>query len=102
MYLLLGIKNTLLDPVLIKILPSGVGVCLSQFTDIYGSRIIFAGTHKVFTKGYYKGDSQFRHGIFDTMEEYKEEMTWSTDVTYSKTVDRQTGYRNLPNSHYQS
>ena len=49
--LLLGIKNTHLDPVLIKRLPSGVGVYLSPFKDVWGSRIIFAGPHKAFTQG---------------------------------------------------
>ena len=33
-HLLLGIKNTNLDPVLIKVLPSGVAVYLSPFKDI--------------------------------------------------------------------
>ncbi len=42
-HLLLGIKNTSLDPVLMKVLPSGVAVYLSPFKDIYGSRLIFAG-----------------------------------------------------------
>ena len=50
-HLLLGIKNTNLDPVLIKVLPSRVAVYLSPFKDIYGSRLIFAGPHKSFTKG---------------------------------------------------
>ena len=45
-HLLLGIKNTNLDPVLIKKLPSGIGVYRSPFKDVYGSRIIFAGPHK--------------------------------------------------------
>ena len=49
-HLLLGIKNTNLDPVLIKVLPSGIAVYLSPFKDIYGSRMIFAGPHKSFTK----------------------------------------------------
>ncbi len=44
------IKNTNLDPVLIKVLPSGVAVYLSPFKDVYGSRIIFAGPHKSFTR----------------------------------------------------
>ena len=48
--LLLGIKNTNLDPVLVKILPSGVAVYRSPFKDVYGSRMIFAGPHKSFTK----------------------------------------------------
>ena len=50
-HLLLGIKNTNLDPVLIKVLPSGVAVYLSPFKDVYGSRLIFAGPHRSFTKG---------------------------------------------------
>ena len=49
-HLLLGIKNTNLDPVLIKVLPSGIAVYLSPFKDIYGSRMIFAGPHKSFTR----------------------------------------------------
>ena len=48
--LLLGIKNTKLDPVLIQILPSGVAVYRSLFKDVFGSRIIFGGPHKSFTK----------------------------------------------------
>ena len=47
---LLGIKNTNLDPVLVKILHSGVAVYQSPFKDVYGSRMIFAGPHKSFTK----------------------------------------------------
>ena len=48
--LLLGIKNTNLDPVLVKILPSGIAVYRSPFKNVYGSRMIFAGPHKSFTK----------------------------------------------------
>ena len=62
MHLLLGIKNILLDHVLLRVLP-------------YGSRIIFAGPHKVFTQGDYKGVNPFCQGIFDAMEEWKEEKT---------------------------
>ena len=47
---LLGIKNTRIQPVLIKVLPSGVGVYLSPFKDVWGSRIIFAGPSKVLLK----------------------------------------------------
>ena len=49
-HLLLGIKNNNLDPVLVKILPSGVAVYQSSFKDVYRSRMIFAGPHKSFTK----------------------------------------------------
>ena len=45
-HLLLGIKNTNLDPVLVKVLPSGIAVYLSPFKDVYGSRLIFAGPYK--------------------------------------------------------
>ena len=46
--LLLGIKNTRLDPVLLKILLSGVSVYRSPFKDVFGSRVIFGGPHKSF------------------------------------------------------
>ena len=49
-HLLLGIKNTKIQPVLIKVLPSGVGVYLSPFKDMDGSRIIYAGPSKCFTR----------------------------------------------------
>ena len=89
-YLMLGIKKTILDPVLLRVLPFGVGVYLIPFTDIYGSRIIFAGPHKFFTQGNYKGVNQFCHGIFDIMEECEEEKTLSVSVPYSINVDRDT------------
>ena len=47
---MLGIKNTNLDPVLVKILPSGIAVYRSPFKDVCGSRMIFAGPHKSFMK----------------------------------------------------
>ena len=49
-HLLLDIKNTKIQPVLIKVLPSGVGVYLSPFKDVDGSRIIYAGLSKCFTR----------------------------------------------------
>ena len=49
-HLLLGVKNTRIKPVLIRVLPSGVGVNLSPFKDVGGSRIIFASPSKVFTQ----------------------------------------------------
>ena len=49
-HLLLGVKNTRTQPVLIKVLPSGVGEYLSPFKDVCGSRTIFAGQSKVFTQ----------------------------------------------------
>ena len=46
--LLLGIKNTKLDPVLLKILPSGIAVYRSPFKDVFGSRVIYGGPHRSF------------------------------------------------------
>ena len=50
MHLLLGIKNTRIQPTLLKVLPSGVGVYLNPLKDVWRSRIIFTGPNKVFTK----------------------------------------------------
>ena len=44
-HFLLGIKNTNLDLVWIKTLPSGIAVYQSVFKDIWGSDLIFAGPH---------------------------------------------------------
>ena len=49
-HILIGIKITRLQPTLLKVLPSGVGVYLSSFKDVWGSSIMFAGPHKVFSK----------------------------------------------------
>ena len=35
-HLLLGVKNTRIQPVLIRVLPSGLGVYLSTFKDVGG------------------------------------------------------------------
>ena len=64
---------------------------MSLFTNIYGSRII------VFTEGNCKGENQFSQRIFETMEEYEEDLTMSTDVPYSIVVDKQTGEIELDN-----
>ena len=61
-HLLLGIKNTNLDPVWIKTLPSGGAVYQSVFKDIWGSDLIFAGPHKSFTNG--NKTSNVSHIIF--------------------------------------
>ena len=62
--LLIGIKNTYLDPTLIKILPSGVGVYKSPFKDIFGSRIIFAGPHSCFTSGNHELNNDVNLAVF--------------------------------------
>ena len=61
--LLIGIKNNKLDPTLVEVLPSGIGVYKSPFFDIFGSNIIFAGLHAAFTRGNTL-DSRVNHAIF--------------------------------------
>ena len=73
-HLLLGIKNTNLDPVLIKVLPSGVAAYLSPFKDIYGSRLIFAGPHRSFTKGSDERCSEMSNAVFLIRERMIEQM----------------------------
>ena len=48
--ILIGIKNIHLNPTLITILPSGVGVYKSPFVDIFGSRVIYLGPHSSFSR----------------------------------------------------
>ena len=73
-HLLLGIKNTNLDPVLIKVLPSGIAVYLSPFRDIYGSRLIFAGPHKSFTKKDDGKNTLMSNAVFLIREKMMEEL----------------------------
>ena len=49
--LLIGIRNNKLDPTLVEVLPSGIGVYKSPFFDIFGSNIIFEGPHAAFYQG---------------------------------------------------
>ena len=46
----LRVKNTHIQSVLIRVLPSGVGVYLSPFKDVGGSRVIFVGPSNIFTQ----------------------------------------------------
>ena len=70
--LLLGIRNTYLDPTLVKILPSGVRVYPSPFKDIWGSRIMYAGPHTTFTSEPDDLDSQVNHTVFHMRRMYLE------------------------------
>ena len=62
LHLLLRIKNTNLDPVWIKTLPSGVAVYQSLSKNIWASDLIFASPHKSFTNG--NKTSNVSHVIF--------------------------------------
>ena len=70
-HLLLGIKNTRIQPTLLRILPSGVGVYLSPFKDVWGSKIIFPGANKVFTQANIEQLRDLNHAVyaFDTREQ---------------------------------
>ena len=50
--ILLGIKNTMLNPRILLTLPNGLGIYESMFYDIYQSNICFGGPHTVFTEAY--------------------------------------------------
>ena len=76
---MLGIKNTNLDPVLVKVLPSGIAVYLSPFKDVYGSRLIFAGPHKSFTKKSNGKNTQMSNAVFLIRERLMEELKMESE-----------------------
>ena len=94
-HLLVGIKNNNLHPTLLKVLPSGIGVFLSPFKDIFGSRIVFAGPHKSFTQVNKETTANYIESIFCTRSNedilYPEE-DWKRDIiSYSFTIDPELG-----------
>jgi len=91
-HLLLGIKNTNLNPALIKVLPSGIAVYLSPFRDIYGSRLIFAGPHRSFTKKDDGRNTQMSNAVFLIREKMMEELEIETEERcYSIRVNEKLG-----------
>ena len=78
-HLNLGIKNTNLDPVWIKTLPSGVAVYQSVFKDFWGSDLIFAGPHKTFTN--VNKTSNINHIIFGihSVNSKPEDESWTDE-----------------------
>ena len=81
-HLLLGIKNTRIQPTLIRVLPSGVGIYLSPFKDIWGSRIIFAGSNKEFTKANKEQMGGFSHAVYM----FNTESTEDDSIEHNKEV----------------
>ena len=67
--LLLGIKNMQVQPTLIQVVPSGIGVYRSVFKDIWGSQIIFAGPHPSFTATNLGSKEESSLAIFTVREE---------------------------------
>ena len=92
-HLLLGIKNTNLDPVWIKTLPSGVAVYQSVFKDIWDSYLIFAGHHKSFTNG--NKSSNANHvvfGIHFIISKYEDEQDdWADERECAMVADEELG-----------
>ena len=89
--LLLGIKNTNLDPVLVKRLPSGIAVYRSPFKDIYGSRIIFAGPHRAFTLGNRGIRSDVSHAVFFLRDGSIDEQEHTETKPFSLITDKGLG-----------
>ena len=75
-HLLLGVKNTRIQPVLLLVLSSGVGGFLSQFKDKWGCRIIFAEPSKSFTLANKELQSKTIHAIYSVKETYEKTNFW--------------------------
>ena len=108
-HLLLGVKNTRIQPILLRVLPSGVGVYLSQFKDIWGSRIIFAKPSKSFTFANKELESKTVYAIYSAKEvyqktdyigEFRSEPIRKVDISpHSSKSETRTGeVRSEPNS----
>ena len=63
-HLLLGVKNTRFQLTLLRVLSPGVRVYLSSFKDVWGSRIIFAGPSKLFTKDNKDQQRETVHAVY--------------------------------------
>ena len=63
-HLLLGVKNTRVQPVLLRVLSLGVGVYLSPFKDVWGSRIIFAGPSTFFIQTNKEQQRETIHAVY--------------------------------------
>ena len=57
---LVGIQDVQLDPVLIAVLPSSIGIYRCPFVDMWGSQIAYAGPHPSFNTPYCQQDQFMR------------------------------------------
>jgi len=91
--LLIGIKNTRIDPVLITTLPSGISVYRSPFKDIWGSRIIFAGPHQTFTRTNQDSLSQYHFAALFMQDQVSRVVTDFDvrEIFYSHYADKKKG-----------
>ena len=83
-HLLLGIKNTRIQPTLIRVLPSGVGVYLSPFKDVWGSRIIFVSPNKVFTQANREQQRDSNHAV--CVFDLRDQMIETSDSMQSRKI----------------
>ena len=72
-HLLLGVKNTRIQPILLRVLSLGIGVYLSPFKDVGGSRIIFAGPSKFFTQANKDHQRETVHAVYSVRKDYLNE-----------------------------
>ena len=85
-HLLLGVKNTGIQTFLLRVLSSGIGVYLSPFKDVWGSRIIFAGPSKFFTWANKEQQKETVHTIYSVKEILKR-FQQKLGLTYSVLED---------------
>ena len=64
----LGVKNTRIQPTLLEVLSSGIGVYLSPFKIVWGSRIIFAGPSKFFTQANQDQKRETVHAVYSVRD----------------------------------
>ena len=86
--MLIGIKNNHLNPTLVTVLPSGVGVYKSPFKDIFGSRIIYAGPHHVFSKDNSNISKELSHAIFHMRESTLNYQGRTKDIHLAIPIDK--------------
>ena len=72
----LGVQNTRIQPVLLRVFPSGVAVYKSPFKDVTGSQIIFAGPSKFFTQANKDQQRDSSHAVYSVS---RDELNKSTE-----------------------
>ena len=66
----MGEKNTRIQPVLLRVLSLGIGVNLSPFKDVWGSRIIFPGPSKFFNQANKNHQRETIHALYSVKKDY--------------------------------
>ena len=68
MQLLIGIKSVAAQPKLVHQMDNGLGIYLSPFSDIFGSRICYGGTHESLSEQV-RGSNFSSDGLRSTLSE---------------------------------